>query len=422
MKRWIIILIAIAAAITAYNFGSAAAVSTEAVKRGNIRELIELEGRVELDKSDKIYARLEGFIDEINADEGDEVSKGFKLMQLSVEDVNFAISKAEASYKAAFAQLESLKKSIKPEHVELTEAELEQARAMEKAAFSDYSNKQYNYENIKVLYNNGAVSEKEMKDAETLLDASEGSFRNAEQMVRIAQYNLDIIEDGVSKENIRAAEAGVEAAKAQLDELVKNKGKTTVCSPIKGIVLSKEVEKDQAVMPGMFMYEIGDYDSAYIRADVLVDDIAKISKGQKAIISGDILENVEIQGEVYYIAPKAESRISSLGIEQQRIEIRINFNNDALNLKPGYTMDVDIALREKQDTLYVPDKSVFAMDGKDAVFVVKNNKLELRSIETGIENDDNIEVISGITEGESVVFDPDSELKPGKRVKVKNNT
>lgn len=275
-------------------------------RMGEIEVKALKEGRVELDKSDKIYARLEGFIDEINADEGDEVSKGFKLMQLSVEDVNFAISKAEASYKTALAQLESLKKSIKPEHVELAEAELEQARANEKAAYSDYGNKQYNYENIKVLYNNGAVSRKEMKDAETLLDASEGSFRNAEQMVRIAQYNLDIIEDGVSKEDIRAAEAIVEAAKAQLDELVNNKGKTTVCSPNKGIVLSKEVEKDQAVMPGMFMYEIGDYDSAYIRADVLVDDIVKISKGQKAIISGDILENAEIQGESVVFDPDSE--------------------------------------------------------------------------------------------------------------------
>lgn len=417
--KWIIIALAAAAAITAISMGSAAEIRVEAVERGTIKELVELQGKIELDKTEKIYARLEGFIDEIDAYESDVVSEGSKLVQLSVEDVDFAVRKAKAAYNGASAQLESLKKSIKPEQIKLAEAELEQARVVEKAALYDYNNEQYNCENVKALYEKGAISETDMKAAETFLAASEGNFRNAEQVVKMAQYKLDIIKDGVSEEEIRAAEANAEAAKCQLEELVNNKGRTSILSSIEGIVLSREVEKGQAVLPGAFMYEIGDYNSAYIRVDVLVEDIVKISKGQKAVISGEVLKNTEMQGEVYYIAPKAESRLSSLGIEQQRIEVRIKFDNNSLKLKPGYTLDVDIAAQEKSDTLYVPEKSVFEMDGKDTVFVVKNRKVETRAIETGIENDDFIEVISGITEGEIVVVDPDSELKSGRKVKLK---
>lgn len=417
-----LIILAAVAAITAYNLGSTAEVRLEMVRKGNIREMIELQGRVELDDSEKVYSELEGLIDKTYAAEGDEVEAGARLLQLSVEDMDFAIGKAEAAYNAAEAQLGSLKKSIKPEHISLAGAELEQARAAGTAVLYDYRNKQDNYEKIKLLYGSGAASEKEMKDTETLLAESEGSFRRAEQAVKMAEYNLAIIKSGVSEDDIKAAEANARHAKIQLEELLFNRGKTNVYSPIGGIVLSKEVDENQSVLPGATMYEIGDYDSAYIKVEVLVEDIAKIYIGQKGIISGEVLRDEEIQGEVYYIAPKAVGKVSSLGIEQQRIEVRIKFDNTGLKLRPGYTIDVDIVSEEKSDTLYVPDKAVFEMNGRDTVFVVRNRRLEPCIIETGIENDDAVEVISGVTEGETVVVDPDSNLKPGQKVKSKNNS
>jgi HlyD family secretion protein len=258
-----------------------------------------------------------------------------------------------------------------------------------------------------------------MKDSGTLYDASESSLRNAEQTLKMAEYNLKLLTDGVSREDIKAAEANVGMAGVQLQELLNNKGKTTVVSHINGTVLSKEVEKEQAVASGTLLYEIGDYDTAYIRVDALVDDIAHIRKGQKALISGEVLSDADIEGTVYYIAPRAETSVSSLGIEQQRIEVRISFDNKSLKLKPGYTLDVDIAASEKQEALCIPDKALFEFDGKDAVFIVRNNRLELRTIETGLENEDFVEVLSGINEGEIVVIDPDSKLEAGQKIKFK---
>lgn len=98
---------------------------------------------------------------------------------------------------------------------------------------------------------------------------------------------------------------------------------------------------------------------------MLVDDISKIKIGQNAIISGDAIDDRKLQGKVYYIAPRAESRVSSLGVEQQRIEVRIRFDNHLLKLKPGYVLDTDIITTEKPSTIYVPDKAVFELDGKD---------------------------------------------------------
>lgn len=417
--KWIAFLFAAASAVIVFNLNNAAEVKGGTVKRGNIIELAELQGKVELDRNEKIYARLEGFIDEVYASEGVKVEAGSKLLEISADDLEFAISKAEAAYSASKSQLESLKNSIKPEHIMISEAQLEQAKAAEKAALKDLNNKKDNCEKLRILYENGAFSEKDLLDAETMLAAALSSFKNAEQAVKISQYNLDILREGVSGDEIKALESNVKAAKTQLEELKNNMGRIKLYSSIKGIVLKKNAEKGQAVLPGVFLFEIGDYDSAYIRADVLVDDIRKIELGQKAVISGEVLNDEIIPGEVCYIAPKADSKVSSLGIEQQRVEVRIKFDNKELKLKPGYTLDIDIAVREKSNTLYVPDKSVFEMNGKDSVFVVRNNRLEPRVIVSGIENDDFIEVVSGVSEGETVVIDPDSELKPGKRIKFK---
>ncbi|MGE5677409.1 MAG: efflux RND transporter periplasmic adaptor subunit, partial [Pseudomonadota bacterium] len=419
IKSFLVPLVLLAAVVSAINYGSIEEVRADTAGKRDISELIVLQGKVELDKNEKVYARLDGFVDETNVSEGDEVKEGTKLLQLSVEDIDFAVKSAEAAYKGAEAQLESLKQSIKPEHIRLAEAELEKAKAALKAAASDYDNIKYNFENIKSLYISGAVSEKDMKDAGTSLDASESGLKNAEQTLRMAEYNLQLLTEGVSREDIKAAEANARMAGVQLEELLNSKGKTNIVSHISGTVLSKEVEKEQAVTSGTLLYEIGDYDTAYIRVDALVDDIAHIRKGQKALISGDVLSDAEIEGRVYYIAPKAEASVSSLGIEQQRIEVRISFDNKSLRLKPGYTMDVDIATREKKEALCIPDKALFEFDGKDTVFIARNNRLELRAIKTGLENEDFVEVVSGVSEGDIVVVDPDSKLEEGQKIKFK---
>ncbi|MEA4963080.1 efflux RND transporter periplasmic adaptor subunit [Lutispora sp.] len=417
--RWLFISFAGIIAVIAVIGMNAAEVRVEAVRKGNLKEIIELQGKVEAENRIEVYGKLQGFIDETNVKEGDVVKEGSVLLKLSPEDLNYAIRRAEAMYNASNAQLQSLRSSIKPEHVKLAEAELKQAQAVMEAALQDYKNKQDSCEKLKVLYDNGGAAEKDIKDAGAILAASEGELIKAEQAVHIAQYNLDILNQGVSQDDIRALESNSAAAKAELDELVNNKGKASIYSPINGIVFGKYVKKGQAVQPGTLLYEIGDYDSAYIKVDVLVDDISKIKEGQEAVMSGDVLGDKGIRGEVYFIAPKAEDRLSTLGVEQQRVEVRISFDNTALKLKPGYTLDVDIITKEKADSIYIPDKSVFDLDGKDSVFIVQNNKLELRTIECGIENDDFIEVLSGLDEGEKVVVDPESGLKPGRRVKQK---
>ncbi|MCX7921242.1 MAG: efflux RND transporter periplasmic adaptor subunit [Clostridia bacterium] len=418
MKKIVIVigvLVVIAVgALFALNSMNSMDVKVFNVKMGEIQEYVEVRGKVDLETKEKVYSKLEGIVKEIMVKEGQNVDVNTKLAAGDAEDLDIAIKKAQSAYEAAKAKLDDLKGSIKPEQVKQAQAQVEQAKKAAETARKDYQYKKEKLDKLRALKGS---NEQNVKDAEMLVAAAENALSSAEQSYKIAQYNLDMLSKGPSKNAIKAQEASVEQAKIQLDEVKNKTGKVYAFSGIKGTVLSKNIEEGSAVQAGTLLFEIGDYDSAYIRVDVLTDDAGKVEIGQKAVISGEALNDKEIVGEIYYIAPKAESTISSLGVEQQRIEMRIKFDNSSLKLRPGYGVDVKIVTQEKKSAVYVPEKAVFDMDGKDTVFIVKDGKVEARSIKIGMENKDYVEIIEGISEGEEVVDSPDNNLKPGTKVK-----
>ena len=414
----IVILIVIAGLVLAAVQANVADVRLEAVQKGDMQEDVELRGKVELRDKRKVYSKLAGIIDVIKGEEGHEVKAESSLLQMDIEDMDIALDRAYASYDAAQASLQELKTSIKPEQIQQAQVRLDQAKIGEEAAQKDFDYKKGQLDKNRALYENGAIPEQSLKDTERLFETAESTLQNARQTVKAAQSSLELLRKGVSESAVKAAEANVKQAGLQLEELRNNIGKANVYAGMKGTVLTKYAEEGMAVQPGTLLFEIGNYDTAYIRVDVLVDDAANIDIGQKAILSGDVIKDNRIEGEVYYIAPKAESQISSLGVEQQRIEMRIKYDNTKANLKPGYGIDVDIITKENPAALFVPDKAVFKLDGQESVFVVNDDgKLVLRAVKTGMENEDDVEILEGLTEGDQVVGDPENNLEPGMKVK-----
>lgn len=416
-KFWVITVVLVIVAIAALSTAGAVAVRIDTAKKGDMKEFIELRGKVDLDKKETVYSKISGIIKSIAVREGDQVEVNSELVKLDVQDTELALQKAQAAYDAARASLGNLRKSIKPEEVKQAEAQLEQSKIALDIAQRDYDNKKDQYDRNKALFESGAVSQQDLKDIETSMITAGNTLKDAQQKVSIVQSSYDMLKKGVASDAIREAEANAEQARLQVEELKNNKGRTSINSSIKGTVLKKYVDEGASAQPGVPLFDIGDNNSAYVRVDVLSDDASKIKIGQKAEISGEVLNDHKIQGEVYYIAPMAENSVSSLGVEQQRVEMRIRYDNANVSLKPGYGVDVDIVTQEKPSAVYVPDKVVFDMNGQDNVFVVKNGKAELRPVKTGIENDDYIEITEGLAEDDKIVVDPPNTLKPGMKVK-----
>jgi HlyD family secretion protein len=388
---------------------------------GTFQEYIELRGIVELDGSETVFSEVSGRVLSICVDEGDWVEKGAELARLDTTELILGLEKAKSVYEGAIASLEDLKRSVKPEELRQAKHQLEQAEIAVETARKDYQYQKERVDQLRALYLEGAISKQQLKDAEIQEAAAEGALGDLERSIQISRENLSILEQGVSEEAVNASRSLVEQARIQVSEAHNSLHKSRFFSGIHGRVLTKHVKEGVLLTPGTPVFTIGDPNTAYVKVDVLVDDAEKIKLGQKAIVSGDILGKRKINGLIYFIAPKAETKISSLGVEQQRLEMRIRLE-ELSNLQTGYGVDVRIITDEKDQALSVPDKAVFEIDGKDHVFIVNNRILELRNVQIGIENDDALEIVNGLKAGEVIVDDPETKLKPGMRVKSKKNS
>jgi HlyD family secretion protein len=364
---WLSMGTAVIAAGYLFNHFQATEVQVGTVLRGELAEYIEVRGKVEMDRKELISSKWSGVIDDILVREGSLVRPDTRIITLKVLNTDNAA------------------------------AELEKARISAKAALLDYNYKKEKLEKYQKLYHEGIVSEEEIKDLEMAVIAAEAIRIETEQQYKIVAENLLV--------NVNGGPDPVN------DALVVRAG-------IGGKVLTKYIHSGASIQPGMPLFEVERENSAYyIRTDVLTDDAVKLKLGQTAILTGGALDDAEFYGKVAYIAPKAETVLSSLGVEQQRVEVRISYPYQDLPLKLGYGVDVKIIAGLERDTLFAPEKAVFEKDSVDHVLAIRDNKLKLLPVKTGIENDDYIQILDGLSEGDKIVVDPDNKLKPGMKVK-----
>ncbi len=418
-KVWSIVaaIIVVIAGGLLFAYNNRVKVLVTTVKNGSIQQSIELRGRVELDQTMLVYTQTAGKIFKMFMNEGEWVAKGVELARLDLAENNLAMEKAKELYLAAQIELNALEQSIRSQQLKDAQAKVEEAKAALVTARKEYHYKLECLAKARQLKEQDPNTEANYTDAQLLANNAAEMVKELERRLEIAQYNVSLLMTTVSPEDLAVARARVEQTKSHLLELERNAERSVIVAPIAGTILSRFVKEGEVVATGTELYEIGDYDSAYVRIDVLVDDATKIQLGQKVWLTGEILNGQQIAGEIYYIAPKAEKIVSSLGVEQQRVMMKIHYNQAAYNFRPGYEVDVKIITARKEKVLYIPERAIFGAAMAKQVFLVRKDHLELRKIEVGIESQEMREITAGLKLGEKVVLDPENNLKPGLWVK-----
>ena len=138
--------------------------------------------------------------------------------------------------------------------------------------------------------------------------------------------------------------------------------------------------------------------------------------GNAVEITGKALEDKTAIGTVTRIFPSGFKKISALGIEQQRVRVLIGFDNGEPGLRPGTSVDVRIITAEHDDVVAVPERAVFRREDGWALFVVHDGRARLTQVETGLRNDDWVEISRGLEAGETIVGTPKNELEDGMQV------
>lgn len=247
------------------------------------------------------------------------------------------------------------------------------------------------------LFAPGVISESALQKFTTQVDIQTSAVEAAKAAVAVRQAEL----------------ASAEARLLQTDP--SDPAKTDCCvnlaAPVSGTVLSIAVKSEQAVAAGMKIAEIGDVTALEVAVELLSSDAVRIKPGTRAKIvdwGGDDLE-----ATVRRVDPSAFTKVSALGIEEQRVNAVLDLDAKDPRLGHNYRVFARIAAWDCADCVQVPIPALFRVGNDWAVFVIQSGRTAQKRVSIGHMNDDMAEVLGGLEPGETVIVHPNDSLSDG---------
>lgn len=358
---------------------------TSKVRLGSIKKTVEETGTVFSKRVNTFYSDMSQRVETLNVSVGDRVKKGDIILvyennyDLEIERANKQIESITASYNesvkgADFQEISNLKLNIST-----IETNLNFARS--------------NLEKIKTLYENNAVSQVEYDEAKNNVTILENQLQEANN-------NYSKIIQGVSANVKKEYEAQIDEVMIQIKILEKNMEQASIKAEFDGVITELNVHQGSMTQAGVPTVEIQDDKNLGIYVEVLAEDAIEVTKG----MAFNIIDEDEVIKElqVNRVYPKAQAKISDLGVEQKRV--RIEADLDDADYKLGSEVDVEIVLKEKNNVLLVDKDAVYEKDNIKYVTVLSGKNEIETEITTGIEDDKYVEVLSGLSENDTVLI------------------
>lgn len=393
LRRWIIVIIIIVGVISAIVYGfmpKPISVDVVKVSRGSLKVTVEEEGKTSVKDLFVLSAPVAGFKRRIKFDVGDRVQKGQTLVEIEPLKSNLLDPRSRAAAEAAVSSAEA---SLR----------VEEERAKAATADKEYTEK--NFERIKKLHEGGYVAKDALEQAEAGAKRAEANLLSAKAAVKVARFELD---------------KALTALRHSAAEDNKIQGKIVMIqSPISGSILRIYRESEGVVQSGEPLIDIGDPEKLEVKVEVLSADAVKIKPGTSVLFErwGG---NSPLSGKVRVIEPAGFTKISSLGVEEQRVFVIVDIISSikgVQNLGDGYRLESSFIIWEGKDVLQVPASVLFRKQDGWAVFVVKNNRALKREVKIGQRTGLAAEILSGLTEGEEVISHPDNSIDDGTRIR-----
>ena len=393
-------------------------VTTEAVAKKSIIETVSANGKIQPESEVKISPDVSGEVVELFVKEGDPVKAGDLLARIDPKIY-------ASNYDRILAGLNSQK------------ASLANARARVAQVEAQFINAKASFERSERLWKEKAISASEY-------DAAKSAFEVAR-----AEVNA-------SEQNVKAAEFSVKSAEASVKEAGENLYKTSIYAPVDGTISKLNVEKGERVAgasqfsSGTEILRIANLSLMEVIVSVNENDIVRVSLNDTALVEVDSYLNRKFKGIVTEIATSAN--ITGISADQvTNFDVKIRMLADSYKdlltdsgypFRPGMSATVDIQTTSANNVLTVPIQSVTTrqdstgkvkeekpqnMEGpegrnsvedeskvvvkttepiKEYVFVVTDNKVTLRNVKTGIQDNTSIQILEGLKEGEVVVSGP----------------
>jgi RND family efflux transporter MFP subunit len=347
----------------------------------DLEKTIKSPGEVYTEKNVVLKAEVGGILKKLYVQEGKHVRQGELLAELDDTSYQLKLEEAEATRLKALSEL--LLDRLFQEPGLTTPKEQDN---------TDLKKAQEAYQKAEKAYRDGLISQAELE--RTRLD-----------------YELAQIGSGLKRDEIIASSKGLTQAEVNAKIARLELEKTKIMAPFSGIITGIKVAPGETIEAGRELFTLVDVSQLKITAKVLETEVSKVKVGREADIRFSAFPGRVFKGKVVAVSPVINK-------EDKTCSVFIGLENPAEEIKPGMHAEIEIVTEIFPRRLLVPQAAVLVRGGRPLVFVVENGLAKWRYIQTGQENEQLVEVLDGVKEGEPVIVEGHMTLAHDSAVRI----
>ena len=396
MKKWLLVLLIVAAAVGWGVFRKSAPpkISFTKVKRTRLVSTLPTNGKVEPFEWQAIRAERAGILSRVNVRDGEPVAKDQVIASIADPTLQAELQAGEARVAEAQANLSALEGGGKPAELADIESSLRQAHL-------GLQQEKKDAEALQRLAQKQAATAAEVEAAGQKVKQSEAEIQGLEQR-RSAL---------VAKADVAAARARLQDAQAAFDLARDRAAQGVVRAPMSGVVYGLTVRTGAYVNPGDLLANVGNLNRLRVRVYVDEPELGRVAEGQPVTITWQALGGKQWTGSV----ERKPTSIQPLGTRQVG-EVICWIDNPEHELIPGTNVDAVIRTAVVENAVVIP-KETLRHDGQgNYVLLLKGEAVERRAVNTGVASISDVQIVDGLAEGDEVALPSDTPLQPGDRV------
>ena len=416
------------------------AVDIAEVRRKDVRVTVNEEGETRIRQRYRVSAPVTGRLKRIDFDEGDRVTKGEIIAQIDPLSLESDVREAQARLRQwqaekagvetqrpkreAIAQAEARIRSAVAKQKE-AEAKVEQAKATLAQAKRDLDRNQQ-------LHADGVISRQAKEQAELeaiaktrALEAEQRITESAVAEVSTAHEALSILRAEQQDPDylLDVYDARIASVEAELAKLTDDASRSNITSPIDGYVFRVNVESAKYIEAGTQLLELGNPQDLEIVVDLLSSDAVKVKLGATMLLE-DWGGEGTLEAKVRYVEPSAFTKVSALGVEEQRVNVIADLVDSEIPLGDRYRVETKTVVWSGKDVLVIPLSALFRCEANNRVssntwctFVVENNQAQRRQLEVSQSSNFEAVIEAGLEPQEKVILHPTEQIQSGTKVK-----
>ena len=354
-------------------------VDTATAETGPLRVTISEEGRTRVRQRYLITAPASGRLARPTVSEGDLVGRGVELARITPSPLGSRESaEARARIETAQALVREAEANVARARVELEEATRGRDRAEQLAA-------------------SGSISRVRLERAVHETTVAERSLESS-----LFRHRAAVSEHEVAQAALLALQEERGDARAVL----------SIAAPVRGRVLRLFEASERVVAAGAPLMEVGDPGDMEVTIDVLSTDAVRVAVGQTVLIE-EWGGPVPLSGRVSRVEPAAFTRVSALGVDEQRVNVIVDLDETPAVLGDGYRVTGRIVVWEHEEVLKIPSSALFRTGESWGVFVVEEGVARSRVVSVGQGNGIEAEILEGLAAGDSVILHPNPRIADG---------